>query len=283
MNLKYALAPAAALVALSLTAMPADAQQRRGNGGRGGGAQMAPRASAPQQRATPRQAQPRANAQQPRSSGQQPRAAAPQPRGYVQQPRSYGQQPRAYGPQVVPRQGPMPRAYDRGYAGRAPSYGYGYGGDLGRRAYVAPRGGYGNGYGYGYGYRPYYYSRPYYVFRPRVSLGFGLWIGFPTAYPFYSYGYANPTYGYPLSTLGLAPGAAYGGISFEIDPYDAAIYVDGDYVGIVSDFGPNAQPLTLRVGTYRVEIQATGYAPIVWDVNVIPGQVIPYRGAMQRY
>jgi hypothetical protein len=193
----------------------------------------------------------------------------------------------------------VPQAYgrsynnNRGYAGRAPAYGYGnssgYRGDLGRGAYVAPRGGYGygygNGYGYGYGYsyRPYYYSRPYYVFRPRLSLGFGLWIGFPIPYPYYSYGYANPGYGYPLSTLGLAPGAAYGGISFEVDPYDAAIYVDGDYVGIVNDFGPNAQPLTLRIGTHRVEIQATGYAPIVWDVNVIPGQVIPYRGAMQPY
>jgi len=211
----------------------------------------------------------------------------------------------------VPRQGPVPRAYDRGshndrgYAGRAPYYGYGSGygyRDPGRRAYAAPRGGHGygygprygyggygyggygyGGYGYGYAYRPYYYSGPYYAFRPRLSLGFGLWIGFPIAYPFYSYGYANPTYGYPLPTFGLAAGVAYGGISFEIDPYDAAIYVDGGYVGIVSDFGPNAQPLTLRAGMHRVEIQATGFAPIVWDVNVIPGQVIPYRGAMQPY
>jgi hypothetical protein len=217
----------------------------------------------------------------------------------------------------VPRQGPAPRPYDRdynnnrGYAGRAPYYGYGngggygYRGDVGRRAYAVPRGGYGHGYGYrpyysgygygysyrpyysgygyGYGYRPYYYSSPYYEFRPRVSLGFGLWIGFPIGYPFYSYGYANPTYGYPLSTFGLAPGAAYGGISFEVDPYDAAVYVDGEYVGVVNDFGPNAQPLTLRVGMHRVEIQATGFAPIVWDVNIIPGQVIPYRGAMQPY
>jgi hypothetical protein len=116
-----------------------------------------------------------------------------------------------------------------------------------------------------------------------VSLGFGLWIGFPTAYPYYSYGYANPAYGYPLSTFGLATGAAYGGISFEVDPYDAAIYIDGNYAGVVNDFGPNAQPLTLRAGTHRVEIQASGYEPIVFDVNVIPGQVIPYRGAMRIY
>jgi hypothetical protein len=199
----------------------------------------------------------------------------------------------------------MPRAYNRGYAsnrgysGRAPYYGYGnsyrygngygYRGDLGRRAYVVPHGGYGygSGYGYGYGYgtgyRPYYYSRPYYVFRPRMSLGFGLWLGFPIAYPFYSYGYADPTYGYPLSTFGLSPGLAYGGISFEVDPYEASIYVDGDYVGLVRDFGPDAQPLTLRVGTHRVEIEAKGYKPILWDVNVMPEQVIPYRGAMRPY
>jgi hypothetical protein len=35
---------------------------------------------------------------------------------------------------------------------------------------------------------------------------------------FYSYEYANPTYGDPLSTFGLAPGAAFGGISFEVEP-----------------------------------------------------------------
>jgi hypothetical protein len=51
----------------------------------------------------------------------------------------------------------------------------------------------------------------------------------------------------------------------------------------VNDFGPNAQPLTLGAGTHRVEIQATGYEPIMFDVNVMPGQVIPYRGAMRIY
>src|ERR1041385_7745962 len=32
-------------------------------------------------------------------------------------------------------------------------------------------------------YRP-YYARPYYSFRPRVSLGFGLWVGYPVRYPY---------------------------------------------------------------------------------------------------
>jgi hypothetical protein len=289
MTLKHALVPAIALVALSLTAVPLDAQQRRGAARRGDEARTAPRAGAPQQRSALRQTQPGARVQQQQSNARRPQSSGQPQQSYAQQPRSGGQQGRSYGQQTVPRQGPAPRAYDRGYdsnrgsASRAPAYGYGngsgYRGDPGYRAYVAPRG----GYGYGHGYRPYYYPRPYYSFRPRLSLGFGLWIGFPTAYPFYSYGYANPAYGYPLSTFGLAPGAAYGGISFEVDPYDAAVFIDGAYLGIVNDFGPNAQPLTLRAGTHRVEIQAAGCAPVVFDVSVMPGQVIPYRGALRPY
>jgi hypothetical protein len=64
---------------------------------------------------------------------------------------------------------------------------------------------------YGYGF-----SRPYYAFRPHLSLGFGLWAGFPVAYPYYSgypYGYPYPypypdpySYSYPYSY----PAPSYG-------------------------------------------------------------------------
>ena len=52
------------------------------------------------------------------------------------------------------------------------------------RAYSSVRGGY---YGYNGGVRysriaPVRFYRPYYAFRPRVSLGFGLWVGYPFAY-----------------------------------------------------------------------------------------------------
>ena len=356
MRFTHTIVPAVALVALSLAALPAGAQQRRPSGTRGGGDQSAPRASEPRQRATPRaaprqsqqgaavqqqrsyaraprsddrpavqrQAQPRASVQQQRPYAQQPRSGAQQQPSYSQTPRSgapqqpsYSQVPRPGAPQqqtytqrAVPRPGPAPRGdnnggydnsrgynnsrgYDggRAYGNRAPVYGnnnaYGYRGNAGRGAYVAPRRTYGYGYpsryGYGYGYRPYYYPRPYYAFRPRLSLGFGLWIGFPTAYPYYSYGYTNLAYGYPVSRFGLAAGTAYGGISFEVDPYDAAVFIDGEYAGVVGDFGPNAQPLTLRAGNYRVEIQANGYEPVMFEVNVVPGQVIPYRGSLRYY
>jgi hypothetical protein len=38
---------------------------------------------------------------------------------------------------------------------------------------------------------PVRFYQPYYTFRPRVSLGFGLWVGFPITYPSY-YGYYDP-------------------------------------------------------------------------------------------
>src|SRR3954470_3532683 len=54
-------------------------------------------------------------------------------------------------------------------------------------------------------YRPYYY-RPYYSFRPHVSLGFGLWMGYPVPYPYYATPYAYaPQYGDPYAYGAPAP------------------------------------------------------------------------------
>jgi len=165
------------------------------------------------------------------------------------------------------------------------------------------------------------FSRPYYSFRPRLSLGFGLWIGFPVAYPYYdypAYGYpypspypypdpyaypppAYPAYGgyppapyggYPTSSstypaqppvsVGAQPGQTSGGMSFEITPGTAEVYVDGEYAGTASMFGPSYPPLSVTPGRHNVEVRAPGYQTIAFDAEVIPGQVIPYQGTMQR-
>jgi hypothetical protein len=115
------------------------------------------------------------------------------------------------------------------------------------------------------------YHQPYYVFRPHVRFSFGLTIGHPVAYPVWYD--PRPYYGYSI-------GPRYGGISFDMDPYDAAIFIDGEYVGIVDDFSPYDAPLTLRAGRHRVEIRSRGYQPMSFDITVVPGQVIPYRGAL---
>jgi hypothetical protein len=154
--------------------------------------------------------------------------------------------------------------------------------------------------------RPYVYSRPYYVFRPRFTLGFGLWVGYPVTYPAYAYPYpaypypAYPPYpaqypSYPASAPypaqayppqptpapGSVSATAVGGVSFEITPNTASVYVDGQYYGTVNDFGSTSQPLSMTPGRHHVELQAPGYAGTAFDVDIVAGQVIPYQGDLQ--
>jgi hypothetical protein len=184
------------------------------------------------------------------------------------------------------------------------------------------------------GVAPYGFARPYYTFRPRVSLGFGLWVGFPVSYPYYypgygyrypyipyaygpyAYGpysyaspypyaspyryaspYGGPAYGYPPSgyppanypppapgSVAVQPGQAEsesGGVSFEITPDTAAVYVDGQYVGTVANFTPTAEPLALTPGRHRLEVRSPGYQTMTFDADVTPGQVTPFQGTMQ--
>src|SRR5262245_55542356 len=202
---------------------------------------------------------------------------------------------------------PPASAQHRGHGG-------GGGGSVGHavpRASVGPRG-VGGPHVVGsrvIGVAPYRFYRPYYVFRPRVSLGFGLFVGYPVTFPYYygpyPYGAAYPyPYPYPYAAAAPPPAAAYpppaaayppsnsgvavqpgatssAGLSFEITPADADIYVDGAYVGRVSDFGPQSQPLGLAPGRHRIEIRRSGYQMMSFDTDAIAGEVIPYQGTMQ--
>ncbi len=139
-----------------------------------------------------------------------------------------------------------------------------------------------------YGGRSYYVPR-YYVapriwvprpYRPGLTYSFGIFFGNP--YP-YRWAYPVPVpvpYGYsPYPTF--APGYGYGGIAFAVSPADAAVFVDGNYVGIAETFDGRREPLTLGAGRHRIQLQAAGYEAIAFDVDVIPGQVIPYQGGLQ--
>lgn len=183
------------------------------------------------------------------------------------------------------------------------------------------------------------FYQPYYSFRPRVSLGFGLWVGYPISYP-YSYGYYDPFYspygygypdpysygnpypaqaypypssgypsypangspypstGYPSDpgpaypqyptgsgSVGVQPGSGQqnmGGVSFDITPVTAEVFIDGTFAGTVGQFTSTSQPLGLAQGQHRIEIRAAGYRTIDFDANIVPGQVIPYQGTMER-
>jgi hypothetical protein len=299
MNRSLTFTSAVIVAALSLAAAPAAAQAHRGSSGHQGGGgghaasgQSAPR-QAPARQAAPRAAQGRSSSAP--SSGAQGRSyQAPQGRTYAAPralPRSSGSGSNGAGTAVPRYSSPSVRGGGSGYAA---SGNRGYAGYMSTahpylsRPYVRP-----------YGWTPYFpfrFVRPYYVFSPWLSLGFGMWVGYPVPYPWVYLGDYQPTVfgdpdggdflnnGYQVAPGSSANGAANssGGVSFDVQPPDANLFVDGQYVGVVGSFGPSSEPLTLEPGQHRIAIQHEGYRPLEWDVTIEPGQVIPYRGVLER-
>ena len=148
---------------------------------------------------------------------------------------------------------------------------------------------------------PVRFFHPYYAFHPHVAVGLGLWAGYPFAYP---YAFYNPYYYpyYPYYSYNLYPpygstgstSPSYGsvgssvdetnmgGLSFEITPSTAEVYVDSVRVGTVGEFTATTQPLGLSAGHHHIEIRASGYRTMNLDVDIIAGQVIPYQGSLER-
>jgi hypothetical protein len=211
-----------------------------------------------ERRAEPRQAEPRQA---------EPRQAPPRQTAPRAVPRLA---PRPVPPHatVVPGARAVPRPYYPGVV-RGPQ---------GARVYAEPR-------SYGYA-RPrvvvpvVVYPRPYYVFHPRYFIGFGIYAGLPIPYPI-AYGYPEYVYGAPTVVATPPPPNSYGGIALDIAPANAEVAVDGAFVGYAQDFSPTRQPLTLTPGRHHIELQAPGMAPLAFDVDIMPGQVIPYRGSLQ--
>ena len=242
--------------ALALVAAPAAAQHHRDGGSGGEHHDNAARGeSRHESRSAPegqRQSQP--------APRQQEQHAAPRQEQRQEQ-------------RAVPRQDfrATPRTYaPRYYSGRY--YGSRY---VGPRFSIAPR----------------HFYRPYYAFRPRLSIGFGLWAGYPVTYydPFYYpyeyYPYATAQPGYPLPPTGsvnVQPDQTrMGGISFQITPGSAEVWVDGNYFGTVGQFTPESQPLGLTAGRHHVELREPGYEVSSFDVDIVAGQVIPFSGALE--
>lgn len=158
-------------------------------------------------------------------------------------------------------------SYNRPYYSR-PSYSRPY---YSRPYYGRP---YYNGYGH-HGYRPY-------SFRPRFTISLGFFAGYPVPYSWAYPSYA-PAYGYGYGPSGgvVVPGpSTYGGVSFDVTPQDAEVYVDGEYAGTTTMFDGTQQPMSLAAGQHTIELRAPGCLPLVFAVNVLPGRVIPYQGAL---
>lgn len=257
--------------------------QHGGRDQRGG---QQPRSGPDQRSGQPQRAEPR-SAQGANQGGEQRRAEPRQPAPQPAAPRAgeqhgaaqHGTEQRGVEQRGAASRGEAPRATaPRGDERRAVPRGRAV--PPNARAYREPR-------TYGYDRPPrarvpvVVYPRPYYVFRPRYRIGFGIYIGIGVPYPV-AYGVPTYVYGYPAPYGAPAPGS-YGGISFEVTPDDAAVSIDGAWVGEARDFSPSHEPLTVTPGRHHIELQADSMPPVAFDVDVIGGEVTPFRGSLLPY
>jgi hypothetical protein len=139
-------------------------------------------------------------------------------------------------------------------------------------------------------YSPWYYYRysPFYYSGYGASL-FGLgyiwdpfWFGGdPYADRF---GFAGGGYGYGG---GYAGGGeqdeieGQGALRIKVKPREAKVLVDGTFAGTVDDFDGNFQKLRLDEGSHKVELQADGFEPLRFDVLIVEGQTVTYKGQLR--
>jgi hypothetical protein len=145
------------------------------------------------------------------------------------------------------------------YGGHSHYYGgyhYGHGGYYGY---------WGSGWGWGWGW------------------GFGpWWWGYP--YGYYGY-YGYPYGGYPYGAgyyvgQGGGGGGGYAGdprerfasIKTDVEPEEAALYLDGKLIGTADDFDGFPDNLYLGRGQYRLEFRLEGYETLTSEIDASPGQ-----------
>lgn len=69
-----------------------------------------------------------------------------------------------------------------------------------------------------------------------------------------------------------------GGVDLDVEPRNAAVYVDGFYIGTLGDFAADGLPL--RSGRHWIDLRAEGYETLTIPVDVLAGQLATYHGAL---
>lgn len=124
------------------------------------------------------------------------------------------------------------------------------------------------------GHRSYYgghhHSHGGHYYRPRtyVSVGFGYYGYY--GYPYYGY-YPYPAYAAPVYTRVLTSPVAY--LDTDVSPEDAAVFIDGDYVGIADNFDGFPRYLTVTPGRHTVTFKFDGYRTWTRTIRVPAGGI----------
>ena len=73
-----------------------------------------------------------------------------------------------------------------------------------------------------------------------------------------------------------------GGLQLDMEPRRALVYVEGRYAGVVDQFSGYYRHLVVAAGSHTIEILATDYEPLAFDIAISPGRTTTYRGSLQR-
>jgi PEGA domain len=137
---------------------------------------------------------------------------------------------------------------------------------------IVPGGYYGGYYGYGYPYSGYYGSFYGGYYDPFYDPWYGGYYS-----PYGTYG-SSGTYGQSSYSGGIDDGA----LRLKIKPREAEVYVDGYYVGVVDEFDGMFQRLHIEPGAHRVEVRASGYETLVFEVKISPEHTTTYQGDLKK-
>lgn len=124
---------------------------------------------------------------------------------------------------------------------------------------------------------------------------------YPPYYPGWGGGYWGDYYWYPgwgyygwwpywdfgwAGAVGFAGSYAeqypddLGSVRLRIKPRDAAVHVDGYYVGIVDEFDGTFQKLRVDVGPHVITVKKPGFAPLEFKVRVVYDHTLTLQGEM---
>jgi hypothetical protein len=121
------------------------------------------------------------------------------------------------------------------------------------------------------------------TFRPRpISPSVGLPIrglGVPVYPLLWGWG-TMPFYYAPESTSFTLENGPTGGLQLDVQPWRAAVFVDGVYAGRVDDYSGYYKHLELVAGSHQIVVVESGYRPLVIDAIVVPGKTRTFRGTL---
>ena len=83
---------------------------------------------------------------------------------------------------------------------------------------------------------------------------------------------AMPFYYAPESASFTLEEGPTGGVQLDVQPWRAAVFVDGIYAGRVDDFRGYYKHLEVVAGSHQIVVVESGFQPLVIDAVVVPGE-----------